>query len=775
MFCVQNLKNIKFIAFRDIFSFFVTPRAFVLLAAFLTLWGFYFFNILGRYIFLVRRAAGMQLDSQIVVPNFQQFVIESYFQMVLASFVFLIPLLAMRSFVEERQSGTFEILKTSAVSSFNILIAKFLAQSFFVFCFSFVAIIFPLSLLYFGELEIYYIWSGFLGIFLCGVSFSALALAFSARTEKQLVGVFSSGLFLGLLLLIHTGAAILPVDIRKPLQLLSSFLETQAFIQGQISLQGLAYFFALTIAGLSFANFALKLESISFSITKSKKIFSSQSAWFLSMTFMTAGILIALVAQNYQNKIAIFHFIIAGIFVLILLINFFSKIVFTKKIFKEVLKLFSINLLVLIAFIQAEKSAIYWDFSATHNFTLSQHAKNVIGQLSQRLELSYFLRGDQNTDDQALNFLNLFVNEAKNQNKQIDLKIIDPTQSANLSNQYQLSTSDLVLLNYQNKFIKLKELNLDNLISSLIYLSQKPQKIYLLETGGAAHLNDSGQLGISKFATALVNEGLQIAAIPNESSQIPADASALILVASKQELNQNLQKNLAEYLRNGGKLLLTIDPLYVNYLHDFLQEFGINCQDNIVIDRDQMVFSQGKAGLQPLVRNLADHPITNRLGSTKAVLMNLAASCQAQNPNIADEILWASNGSLKTDRVLEVLEGKLSLEAIFQQYANQQIQPIPLAIASKHADQSPAMVVVGDSDWILNPAFDFYANRDLALNSMQWLLGNNWALVARNQNVFNSSIALSAADFSNLIIWTIILAELFILLGVFRLLWRSRQ
>ena len=78
------------------------------------------------------------------------------------------------------------------------------------------------------------------------------------------------------------------------------------------------------------------------------------------------------------------------------------------------------------------------------------------------------------------------------------------------------------------------------------------------------------------------------------------------------------------------------------------------------------------------------------------------------------------------------------------------------------------LVAYGDSDWLLNAAFDYYSNANLALNSLQWLAGNEWALAERVRTELSASVAMSEKNFSCMMILTIVAVEALALVGVLR-------
>ena len=116
----------------------------------------------------------------------------SYFAMILLFFVILIPLLTMKLFSDDKRNRTDQILLTSPVSVFGIVMGKYLA-AITVFGATFVVNSFNFLLLFsYGEPNFVSIFVNILGIFLLGAAFVAIGLFLSSLTENQLIAAVSA-------------------------------------------------------------------------------------------------------------------------------------------------------------------------------------------------------------------------------------------------------------------------------------------------------------------------------------------------------------------------------------------------------------------------------------------------------------------------------------------------------------------------------------------------------------------------------------------------------
>ena len=162
------MRNISVIFRREFTGYFSTPLAYVFIIIFLALSGALTFY-LGR--FFERGQADLA----------------SFFTFHPWLYLFLIPAVAMRMWAEERKSGTIELLMTLPVSTFQVVLGKYLAAWTFVS----VALImtFPmwLTVNYLGNPDNGVILAGYIGSLFMAGAFLAVGACISASSKNQII------------------------------------------------------------------------------------------------------------------------------------------------------------------------------------------------------------------------------------------------------------------------------------------------------------------------------------------------------------------------------------------------------------------------------------------------------------------------------------------------------------------------------------------------------------------------------------------------------------
>ena len=244
------------IASKEFRSSFVTPLAYVILAGFICMSGFFFFSLLQQYNGVVVQAMLMP-DLNL---NLNEWVITPYFQTLEIILLFLIPILTMRSIAEEKRNGTFELLITSPITVSEIVLGKFLGISFVVGIMLLLSFSFPLTLLFFANPELAPMLGGFLGVFLFALMFTAIGIAISASTKSQTIAGVVGLVIMLLFYVIHAPAEYFGGWAGSTLQYISPSNRLSLISKGVFDLSDFIYFCSVILVGLFFANRILDAE-----------------------------------------------------------------------------------------------------------------------------------------------------------------------------------------------------------------------------------------------------------------------------------------------------------------------------------------------------------------------------------------------------------------------------------------------------------------------------------------------------------------------------------
>ena len=178
------MSNVLAIAQKELRSYFVSPIAYAVIGLFALLFGVFFLSALS-FILRVSLQAGMMQGAPPI--NINEYMIRPLFGNTGVIMLFVLPMITMRSYAEEKRSGTMELLLSSPLTDMEIILGKFLgALALFAMMLA-VTGIHVAFLFYYGDPELAPILSGYLGLLLMGASFISIGLLISSATNNQVV------------------------------------------------------------------------------------------------------------------------------------------------------------------------------------------------------------------------------------------------------------------------------------------------------------------------------------------------------------------------------------------------------------------------------------------------------------------------------------------------------------------------------------------------------------------------------------------------------------
>ncbi len=200
------MRFIWYIANKEVRTYFASPMAYVVSAAFLAITGFFFVAS--------------------VSDAFSEASVRGFLAGAVFFMIFMSPAITMRLLAEEQKIGTLELLLTSPVREFEIVVGKFLAAFITVLAMLVLSLYFVIILFVYGIPDVGPILTGYLGLVLYAAATLAIGLFASALSPNQIVGlVVGAGLLTGLTIIDFVSDRVTGItsEILDALQLGASF------------------------------------------------------------------------------------------------------------------------------------------------------------------------------------------------------------------------------------------------------------------------------------------------------------------------------------------------------------------------------------------------------------------------------------------------------------------------------------------------------------------------------------------------------------------------
>ncbi|HBY64100.1 MAG TPA: ABC transporter [Solibacterales bacterium] len=251
------MKNIWVIAAKELKSYFASPIAWLLLTMFAVIFGFFFWNAVGYFVNvgmqqqMMGRGFPMDMNEMIVRPLLMNVSVIG---------LFLLPMITMRLFAEEKRSGTMELLMTSPVRDLEVIVGKWLAAVILY------AVMLLITAANFGFLFLHGspdwkpILVAYLGLLLQAGGLLAIGTFISTTTRNQIIaGAATFGVLL-LLWVLEWVAGYETAAWAKVLAYMSVVSHFEPFAKGVVDSKDVIFYVSLIVLGLFLT--ARSLESL---------------------------------------------------------------------------------------------------------------------------------------------------------------------------------------------------------------------------------------------------------------------------------------------------------------------------------------------------------------------------------------------------------------------------------------------------------------------------------------------------------------------------------
>jgi ABC-2 type transport system permease protein len=241
------VKNIWVIFRKELRSYFASPIAYSIMALYSVIFGFFFYSAVKYFQQMAFRS---QMSGQSFPMNINEMIVRPVLMNVSVIGLFLIPMISMRLFAEEKRSGTIELLMTSPIRDIELILGKWLAA---LALYASILVVSALNLTFlftYGKPDWKPIAIGYLGLLLQGGCLLAIGTFISTLTKNQIIaGVAGFCVSLLLWVLEWTSAFESSVSSRV-LAYLSVVTHFEPFSKGVLDSKDVVFFLSAIFLGL---------------------------------------------------------------------------------------------------------------------------------------------------------------------------------------------------------------------------------------------------------------------------------------------------------------------------------------------------------------------------------------------------------------------------------------------------------------------------------------------------------------------------------------------
>lgn len=425
-----------------------------------------------------------------------------------------------------------------------------------------------------------------------------------------------------------------------------------------------------------------------------------------------------------------------------------------------------------------QQHPVRWDWTEAGVHTLTQSTRDVLGQIPEETGVEVFAFVGAGSGADARRALDNYAYESES----FRVQYHDPLRRPELAERFDVDREGVLIVcggpcDTATGTVRVVEPTEQELTRAIRSVISERKKVYFVTGHGEAALDDEESRGASRAALFLKDENIETAPLLlAQEGEVPADASAVVVAGPGYTLFEKELGALDRYLREGGSLLVLVDPIVASGLEETLLGWGIVTGDDVIVDETVDLFAGPRLGIQAVVASYGDHPSTEKMEGL-ATLFRFARSVRLAPGTDGVELLMTGPRAWAESDVAQFQEAepRVKLDPEVDRPG-----PLSIGVARTFAvdvdeQDEGRLVVVGDADFARNAFVGSAANADLLINLVNWLAGQEQFITIERKLPRASTALLSTtqvATFRYLALFG--LPEAVLLLGILGW-WRRRE
>ena len=412
-----------------------------------------------------------------------------------------------------------------------------------------------------------------------------------------------------------------------------------------------------------------------------------------------------------------------------------------------------------------------WDLTAAGQYSLSDQTVQVLRALEAPVRIIVFGRDIEFPAYQD----RLAAYEYTS--PQVSLEFVDVDKEPLQARQYEIQSYGTIIFEYEGRVERVLADTEQDLTNALIKVVEGAElKAYFVQGHGERPPDGTDRDGLSALSEAMRLDNFTTdQVVLAQTGSVPDDASVVIIAGPTIDYLPGEIDVLREYLESGGKALFLLDPpsdpetTDQTALLSLVTEWGIAVGNDVVVDASGVGQLLGADATVPVAATYPPHPITDNFGLLTAfpLARSVAPALASTSGRAAQTFIETSERSWAETDMAELAsgevtpggddtEGPISIGAAVSLAIERDDAETPAddGVAAEDDaetegdEEAPApearLAVIGDSDFVTNGVLGIQGNKDLALNTIDWLAQQENLISIRPRQPEDRRITLTA-------------------------------
>ena len=417
-----------------------------------------------------------------------------------------------------------------------------------------------------------------------------------------------------------------------------------------------------------------------------------------------------------------------------------------------------------------------YDATSNKRYSLSEQTAKIVTGLKQDASITYY---DQSTRfQQGKDTLDQYANLSR----KVHVNYVDPDKNPQAARQAGIKNYGTAVVQIGERKEEAKSMNEEGITGAFIRDLKNTTRTVCFVTGSGEHqIDDSDRNGFSRFKELLSKDEYQSKSINLlQNSEIPEDCTVLVVGGPTGDYVPPQVDAIRKYVETGGRAFFMLDPPLKlgreeisdnDALANLLQGWGVTPQKNLILDLNPIGQLVGVGPQVALVSTYSTQPIVSEMkGTTTGFPITRSLEIKSTDKATVEKLFDSSETSLATTN--------LSSASVSVNDPKNKKGPETIAAAGTYKtgkeNSQGRFVVVGSSSWAANSFISFNGNRDLALNTMNWLSSDEDLISIRPKDHEDRRITMTRAQMSWVRTTSQFLLPLFVLVAGISVWWKRR-
>lgn len=417
-----------------------------------------------------------------------------------------------------------------------------------------------------------------------------------------------------------------------------------------------------------------------------------------------------------------------------------------------------------------------WDSTSNKRYSLSEQTAKIVKGLKQDATITYY---DQSTHFAAAKDQ---LDQYANLSPKVKVDYVDVDKKPQLAREAGIKNYGTTIVQIGAKKEEAKSLTEEGITGAFIRDLKNTTRTVCFVTGSGEHqIDDSDRSGYSKFKELLGKDDYQAKSISLlQKAEVPTDCTVVVIGGPAGDYQQPEVDALKKYVEDGGRALIMLDPpLKIgrseiadnDALSGLLASWGVTLQKDLILDLNPIGQLAGLGPQVALVTTYATQPIVAEMkGTATGFPLARSMDIKSEGKSTVEKLFSSSDSSLATT--------KLNSPDIDPNDPKNTKGPLTIAAAGSYntgkENSQGRFVVIGSAAWAANSFLNFNGNRDLALNTMNWLSSDEDLISIRPKAPEDRRITMTRAQLNVVRITSQFILPLIVIFAGVSVWWRRR-